>query len=188
MTYTKITTHKEDAIANLIFQFRKDSNVKDLIEILGNRFQDLEDSLNDVYLAQTLDLSDTYSLNLIGEMVGMPRPITGTASTDNNKYRALIKAKIAQNRSNGTLTDVYNILGLLGATNILARDVPHAALKLQISGDLLLELSEILTIIKGATAPISLEITEFTATPFGFIEDLNSYGFGVGELGDSITI
>ena len=45
MTYTKITTHKEDAIANLIFQFRKDSNVKDLIEILGNRFQDLEDSL-----------------------------------------------------------------------------------------------------------------------------------------------
>jgi hypothetical protein len=187
MTYTKITTHKQDSVNNLIFQFRKESNVKDLIEIDGDRFQELEDSLNDVYNSMIIDLSDTYSLNLIGEMVGIPRPLSGEASTDDNKYRALVKAKIAQNRSHGTITDVYNILGLLGANKIIARDVPHASLKLQISGDLLLSLSEIITIIKGATAPISLEITEFTSTPFGFLEDPTAYGFGVGELGDSIT-
>jgi hypothetical protein len=67
MTYTKITTHKQDSVNNLIFQFRKESNVKDLIEIDGDRFQELEDSLNDVYNSMIIDLSDTYSLNLIGE-------------------------------------------------------------------------------------------------------------------------
>lgn len=188
MTYTKITTHKQDSINNLIFELRKNSNVKDLIEILGDRFQELEDVLSDIYDSQFIDIADTYSLNLIGDMVGMLRPLTGDASTNNDKYRALIKAKIAQNRSYGTILDVYNILGLLGANSILARDIPNAALKLQISGNLLLTLSEILTIIKGATAPISLEITEYTATPFGFLEDPNTFGFGVGELGDSITI
>lgn len=188
MTYTKITTHKEDAVSNLIFELRKNSNVKDLIVILGDRFQELEDVLSDIHDSQFIDKADTYSLNLIGEIVGIQRPLTGAASTDNDKYRALIKAKIAQNRSNGTILDVYNILGLLGANNIITRDVPNAALKIQISGNLLLDLSEIIAIIKGATAPISLEITKYTATPFGFLENPLAYGFGVGELGDSISI
>lgn len=188
MTYNKITTHKEDSISNLIFDFKKEIlDIKEIVSIDGDRFQTLENTLYDIYLSQFIDFATGISLEIIGKEVGEPRPISGDAATDDDIYRYLIKARIAANRSNGTLPEIYNILGLLGATDIISNDVPNAALQLYIKGDLLLPLEDILKTLIGATAPISLEITEYSDMPFGFIEDPKSYGFDEGELGDSIS-
>lgn len=186
MSYQKITTCEEDAISNLIPLF-KQSTVKDLVSITGDRYQDLANTLHDIYNARFLDRATGISLDYLGAQVGQPRPLYGPATTD-NKYRALIKARIAANRSNGTLPEIYNILGFLGAKNIIAEDVPNAAMRINIQGDFLLSLQEILTTLIGATAPISLEINSYSDHFFGFLEDSESFGFDDGELGDSVQI
>lgn len=185
MIYTKIIDHLEDSVSNLIFQFRDGSDIEKLVSSDGQRFQDIENSLFDVYNCQFIDRATGINLDFIGNEIGQPRPLSG--DTSDNTYRYLIKAKIAANRSNGTLPEIYNILGLLGATGIIAQDIPHAALQLNIKGDLLVSLAEILKALIGATAPIELEINQYTDTPFGFLEDPESFGFDEGELGDSIS-
>lgn len=184
MTYTKILDHETESINNLIFEFKK-TTIQDLIKINGENFQELENAISDIYDSQFIDRATGISLDLIGNETGQLRPVTGDIT--DNTYRYLIKAKIAANRSNGTLPEIYNILGLLGAIGIKAQDIPHATLKLNLKGNLLLPLIDILKTLIGATAPISLEINKYTDTPFGFDGDTDSYGFGIGELGDTIN-
>lgn len=187
MTYQKISTITQDAIYNLIPIF-EESTVRYLVESFGISFQELADTLHDVYDSQFIDRATGISLNNISKEVGIPRPITGEAATDDNKYRALIKAKIAANRSNGTIKDLYNILGLLGATSINISDIPYAAIRINIKGQFLLTLEEMLNILVGATPPISIEINKLSSTPFGFKNNPNAFGFGVGKLGRSKQI
>jgi hypothetical protein len=181
--YTKITTHEQDAIDNFIFIFRKKGNVKDLF--LGDRWQDIENCISDIYDSRFIDRATGVSLDQIGLEVGEPRPLFGPAATDDVIYRILIKARIAANASNSLLSDVVGIMQILGAENIYVRYLFPAGFYIAYSGADILTKSEIRDILISATEPVSIDIVKISSTrPFGFLGNPLAYGLDDGLLGE----
>lgn len=182
--YIKITTHEADIKKRLLFQFRrKNGTFTQLVSALGNRYQGIENVLNDIYLKRFIDNAEGVVLDWIAQETGIRnRPVNFT----DEQFRILIKAHIAANTSQGIKSNLENILKILGSEKTNIKDIPYASASIQLKGNLLISLEDIKNILIKATAPISFEITKYTDTPFGFLEDPTSFGFDVGELGDSI--
>lgn len=185
---TQITNHVEEAQAKLLYQFRTASespNMMDLIECLISEIQELENVFFDILVYRTLANATGQTLNYIGENVGLPRTVSGPDASDDNIYRQLIRAKIAENVSEGTGPDLKQILQIFAATEILSFDIPHATKEYNIKGDFIVDLSYIKNgIIKGSL-PVAINLSSYTDHPFGFADDPTAFGFGEGELGST---
>lgn len=182
----KIQSHIQELKNHLLTQFSTDPNFNRLYEIFGTYSQEIEDALYKIY-SFTLNNSVGKRLELEGLNSGYPRPLQGIASTDDDAYRALIKAFIVVTFSNGIYDDVYALLEFLGAEEIKASQIPESGyLKLEIKGNLLIPITEIIETLKQATAPVTIQLVRFYSYPFGFTGNINARGFGVGKLGDFV--
>lgn len=175
--------HYEQIKELILSQYKDKPNFDSFIQTFANAFQELETAIFQV-LNLSLNNATGKTLDKFGERVNMPRPLTGSASTDDEKYRALIYAKIGVNRSNGTWTDIINILKLLEASNLILKNLKSKAIQINYTGIDILNEDEVYNIIKSATNPISLNISSYhEITPFGFNGDSSAFGFGEGILG-----
>lgn len=175
-----ITTHSTDEARRLIDHF-KGGNFETLVEGLGDRWQTLENDLWNMIQGRYIANATGEALQSIGSDVGVT-----ALYTDDNTYRVFVYAKIAENRSNGTRTDLYNILSLLGLGDIKIYDVYPAALTVNYTPNTLtMTCACIRSILESASDPIELDIVQHSGTPFGFLGDSGAFGFGVGELGES---
>lgn len=183
MKFEKIESHIEDLKDRLKIHFKDDENYNKLLEFYGKYAQDIEENF---YKIWNINLDTAYGkiLELEGSNYNCPRPKVGLASTDDDAYRALIKATIITCFSTGRKQDVYNLLRALGASKIEAYRIPQPkVLKLQVSGDFIIELDEILKYLIEATAPIQIQIIKFNQSyPFGFAGNSKARSFGVGKL------
>lgn len=182
MKLTKIEDHESELKARLLAQFKDDPNFNKLYEFYSKETQRVEDCLFQIW-SYTLDNANGKRLELEGSNHNCPRPLSGLASTDDNVYRALIKATIVIAFSESTMQDIYTLLRYLGATSIQASNIPESGnLKLFVSGNLIIDLDEILKYINQATAPIVIQLIQrdsSTAFKFG----VSGHGFGTGKLG-----
>ena len=189
----KITDHAAQAGRRLIDWF-KGGSFQTLTEALAGRIQGMEDVTFPLISERYLANATGFTLDQIGELVGFPRPTSGTAATDDDIFRVLIYAKIAANTSNGTASDVYNIMGILGTTDIKVYDVYPASIEIQYtSSNVIADCQCIRRILEGAddtdggaTAPIGIGITQNNsvdgALPFGFAGTTGAGGYGVGQI------
>lgn len=180
-----IGSHVPDALARLVQQYQDSGNFKDLVAVLAARWQGVEDKLWSLFEGRQLPNATGKTLELAGNHVGIDRPVFGPATTDDNAYRVLIYAKIAENISYGTVPNLYNLLGALGLTSINLMPTYPASLTVNfISNSLVLSCGCIRAILNRATHPIAFDITEHTAAPFGFEGNTFAFGFDVGQLGN----
>ncbi len=116
MSFAQITDHVERAQESNLSQFRglpgtgpTELSVWDaLIKALVRQVQFAEDALWAVWLARVVDNATGWTLDKFGKLVGQPRG--GLADEDYQRY---IKARIATNRSKGTLPDLLTIARLI---------------------------------------------------------------------------
>lgn len=104
----KKTTHIEDALARLVYQFRTKTRIRQLVSSLAGPYQDLENVLYDLMDKRILDKAFGAQLDGWGEIVGIARRGKG-----DTQYRRRIKAQIAINTSRATAGDVFEVLQLL---------------------------------------------------------------------------
>ena len=182
--YVQQTQWKEKALALLPSFFKQQLNPKSLqsyIEIFAEELQSIEDQLPLIAAQNNVMTATGVHLDRFGQLLG----VTRDGNTD-EVYRALLLAKVVSNRSTGVINDVYNIMSILGDTTPLTSDYYPATFLLQslqskipyLTPDLLLK------IIRGASLPINLEVSFSSDTPFGFDDNPNAYGFGVGEFAE----
>jgi len=190
----QITNHIERMIALLPAFQKLSSETKNLashMEIKGKYFQELEDVAFLLLAQKILKTATDIHLEHIGKLVGQPRPLTGTASTNDDSYRALIYAKIASNTSHSLRDDIISILKILGENLPKLKNLYPATLKVQYAKakipNTFLTVAEVKNILQNASAPINLEVSRYTDTPFGFADDINASGFDVGELSEGVT-
>ena len=183
-----ITNHADEAAERLIDWFSGGS-FEDLTKLLAGRYQDLEDVAFPIISNKYLANASGVTLDNIGALVGISR-ILGQSDDD---YRVLIYAKIAANTSNGTIPDIYNIMSILGATNIRVFDVYPASIELQYTAsNIISECDCIRRILEGvdnsdggSTAPILIGISvdnSENGVPFGFAGTVGAGGYGVGSI------
>lgn len=161
-----------------------------LIDIFGEKLQEIETVAFQVLAARTLKTATKKSLEDLGKLVGQPRPLTGTASTNDDSYRALIYAKIASNTSQSTRTDIISILKILGENLPKLRDLYPATLYVEYEKAKIptnfLTVPEVKNILQNASAPINIQVVAKPTTPFGFIGNPKAYGFNEGKLSEGV--
>lgn len=189
-----ITNHEERAVALIPGYLKLDNTLGTMetkIIIWTAYIQEIEDVFWDILVQKILKTATGIYLEYIGKLLGMPRPLTGTASTNDDSYRALIYAKIASNTSQSTRTDIISILKILGENLPKLKNLYPATLKVQYAkakiAETFLTVAEVKNILQNASAPINLEVSRYTDTPFGFADDINASGFDVGELSEGVT-
>lgn len=104
-----ITDHIDAAQKRLLQQYKDSSRLQSLIGILfGQPVQDLEDAALGLYDRLDLEVMEGAPLEAIGAVVGLER-----IGWDDTLYRMLLKAKIGQNVSHGTLEEVIDVWRLI---------------------------------------------------------------------------
>lgn len=103
-----IYDHAENAQTLLISQYQEKPRIAALLKAFVDKVQELEDTTFAMDDARRIDAAEGWWIDAIGNVVGQPR--YGTADAD---YRKLIRARIAANRSNGTGSDINDVVRAL---------------------------------------------------------------------------
>ena len=180
---TQITDHGAAAKLRLYDQLQR-GDFAALVEARGGRYQGLEDALFPLLEQGQLANATGQTLTYIGAVVGEIRPATGEASHDDDIYRTLIYARIFANISTGRAENIHNVLSALGSETVAVKDVYPMTVSISYQSSGILTGAQIRAIIEGATAPVTIEITEHTGRPFGFQGNGVAAGFDAGNLGN----
>lgn len=181
---TQITDHVEAGGKRLLAQFW-DTQAQTFDQVQFQRYQDLEDVIFAIMGAKYLSASTGHALEELGDLVGYPLPAGFDSVTAANDYRALVYGQIAANVSYGTKSNIYDILGALGATDRRVYNLYPRSIHVDfIASEIIDDCACIVDIIESATHPIEINVTAYTEDYFGFDDDPNALGFDEGEIGE----
>jgi hypothetical protein len=124
VTIKYVADHEDRALARVLQQFRGLETLEALLSLPGARAQELEDSFYDLISGRELETAEGEQLDGIGALVGQARECIDDAT-----YRIRIQARIAINRSSGTVPELLHITQLLAgedAVVTLTQDFPAA--------------------------------------------------------------
>ena len=123
VTLERIERHFGEAIVKLVPSFWGKPVIAAILRSYINRVQEFEDDCFAVMNAFDIRTCDATRLAILGKVVGQPN-----LGWDTETYRAVVRAKIATNRSHGRENDLVNVLRLiLGSPAGLTVDVRHSA-------------------------------------------------------------
>lgn len=94
------------------FYKQSDGKLYKLMSVIADELQFAKDTIDTVRLYRAIDHAEGVPLDVLGAQVNQLR-----GHLDDVTYRRLIKAKIIQNRSHGTLTDVVDVTATVLATD-----------------------------------------------------------------------
>lgn len=84
------------------------NNVEKLVATLATPFQSLENALQQLLTERSIDTAVGAQLDVIGKLVGQARN-----GLDDDTYRRYCRARIATNRSNGTIENLITVTDLI---------------------------------------------------------------------------
>ena len=168
-------------VPNLIDHF-KNGSFENLILGLGDRWQALENQLQAILISRYIANATGETLRNIGLDLGVTQ-----SSTDDETYRVFVYARIGENRSSGSREDVYNVLSLLGLSELKMYDVFPATVTVNyLPSASALTCNCIRAILEASSLQVKYDITTITESPFGFAGDNTASGFGIGQIGGSL--
>jgi len=105
----EITNHCALAKAKLLEQFKTKPRIESILcDVYIAQVQDLETALYDLITERTLDNAVGAQLDILGEVIGQ-----GRLGLDDDDYRALLKARVLANRSDGQAETLIGIMVLV---------------------------------------------------------------------------
>lgn len=102
---TKITDFVQRGIDRLPSQMAGKPNIEALLTVLLRPGQDVENVLWQLLTERTAAIATGVTLTAIGNLVGQPR----NGLTDDEEYRPYVMARIASNKSDGTIPTIVRI-------------------------------------------------------------------------------
>jgi hypothetical protein len=184
MALTQQSNLSEQAIANLVEQFRQSTKLQQLIAVYVRQLQDLEDSAFSILNETNISNAVGAQLDNIGSIIGEGR--FGRSDAD---YRLAIKARIILNISSGQIESIIAILrALLGTVTVQITEYFPARFIASVITPIVID-PEGLVVIKNAVrsakpAGVFCEVGFQTANPFTF--DIGP-GFDLGEYATTVA-
>tara|TARA_R110002012_G_scaffold265589_3_gene449005 strand:+ start:1112 stop:1849 length:738 start_codon:yes stop_codon:yes gene_type:complete len=181
--FDQILNHDEQAKNRLISQYKDSENINKLIAVYTNQVQAIENATYAMLNGRTLDGSIGFQLDQLGLILNEKRD--GLIDSD---YRMRLKAKIAENTSEGTPEDLISIFKLLlNPDEIHYNEVHPAGFELTAIGnqDPVSSIDKIKKALeKAKPAGVNIiNIKQVTRLPeFIFLEDFDESGEGFRDL------
>lgn len=114
--------HAQRAFEDTLVRLRKHPNIEDLVRALAIGVQLDEDIFLDYVTTQLLSVSTGYLLDRLGAFVGAQR----LGATDDT-FRKIIRARVAAQRSNGTIGEIGHVLDLLVDAGLIVYSTAYPA-------------------------------------------------------------
>ena len=181
-----ILDHLIRARKRVIEQFKELPIFDALLEALMIPVQELEDVFFNMTDQRSIFTGVGYQLDLWGQMLDKPR----NGLTDDDEYRVVLLAKVAQNISQGTAADVMRVYQLLMRAQYVQyseEDTVHAAFSLTaINSNPIGDIENIKKAVRSSKmggVKINL-LSSVPGAPFSFADDPDPNGRGFGDLDD----
>jgi hypothetical protein len=179
-TVTQKTDLVGEAQGNLIEQFRDQPNIEAVLEALVTQCQGIEDVGFEIITETVISTAVGAQLDGLGDLVGIER-----GGSNDNEFRTRIHAQILVNKSNGTISELLEIIVLLGGTSIVLSEVPPAKIEIIVNGILTGGITAATAANEARAAGVGLGFTWHISTnPFTF--DTAGKGFDQGELAEHL--
>lgn len=184
MLATLITTHVNDAIARLLYQYKDSDRLKYILTAFSEQIQELEQAIFDLDAGRQIYNAEGEQLDLLGEIVGIERN-----GLEDDQYRLFILGKIGENftdASIGRTAAVYAVL--LGSDIVQEQDLYPAGAGYAAGGTLDDSLVSIVWMMvqRSLGAAIRLEFLELFDEEQGFAFDGPAgTGLGFGDATDA---
>jgi hypothetical protein len=142
-------TDHEGRVSRFIEEFKNKPDLEALARIYLRQIQDIEDAAFEVILERDLDNAIGVQLSTIGKIVKQAR-----TTSDDDRFRTAIRARIAINLSDSTAEDVIKVARLLlqeFGESFELRDEPPAQLRVTIHDPLQSAEADLVHELLGAT-------------------------------------
>lgn len=179
---TQITDHDAQAKKRLITQYQDSENIKKILTVYTAQIQEIEDELFKLINDREIDTAAGYQLDQLGTILNEPR-----FGLNDDNYRLLLKAKIAENTSEGTIEDVISIFRmLLRPDEIVYNEIHPAGFELTAVGSTMpiASIDRLRTAIERAkVAGVDLvDIKTVNQPEFSFFDDPDPTGKGFRDI------
>lgn len=108
MSVSLFTEHFAQALNRLLSQFKGKPRFEAVIKAFLDQIQEVENILNTLLNARTIDNASGDLLDIIGKIVGRPRE-----GRDDNDYRVWLKSQLSINKSSGTAEELITVIQLI---------------------------------------------------------------------------
>lgn len=178
---TDAVDHVAAALARLPSRWRDKPNLAALVTLLATAVQDVEDALQDARTLRRIATGTDAQLDTIGEIVGQERG--GASDAD---YRRYLYARIASNRSHGTVEDLLRVSRLVlndATLSIEVQPYAPASLVIRITGAVTDAVAAILIVFLrvAKAAGVALQLVTSTAAA------TSTFRFARAGYGTTIT-
>jgi hypothetical protein len=185
--------HVQLGLSRLLAQYQDYANhprVHDFLRTFLIELQNLEDVCWQVFVERWPYTAEGVQLDLLGKIVGQ-----GRGGRTDDAYRLWILARIAVNRSNGKVEELYDILEILGPETMAIQEGWPAELKIAITGvDDGDEIGDLMSeAVAGGvslhwqwSAELAGDVFTFSAAGAGVTTD-NALGFAEAGAGPFLT-
>ena len=170
-TLEKINSYLAIGNEKLLQQYKGKENFQKLLTIFARQFDELEDSLFQLYLLRWLNSAEGQQLDNLGYNLSTTRQ--GLSDDD---YRQILYGRIGQYNSDGSINDIIDVVKLMtNADLIVLNDVFPAKIILNIIGiSLIINEDFLKETINGAVAGgVGIDITVNENLPMFMYDDLN---------------
>lgn len=165
--------HAAEISTLLIGHFQEDPAMVSFATIFGNKIQEIEDALWQLYTERGIDTAVGAQLDILGKILDYTR-----GGLDDDIYRLRLRAKIALNRDSGTIAEILSIFALLlPGLGLELRDTPPAGFELRIVGIIpgSISVNELSAILKAARAACIEAQLVYSGSP-----DANLFRYDIG--------
>lgn len=185
--------HIEEAKERIIYQYKNSKNLKSVIQIIAERWNQFENQDSNFRNKLNIDYASGELLDLIGSIIGLKRGEVANGE-DDYIYRIMLKAEIGIKSSQTTFEDIFSIWRILVLRdwNVEIREVYPAEIDFytnaKLNENLKNEFREILESIIGVGISVGAIVIGPLEKPFalkGTPEDPTT--FGLSDLNDPDT-
>lgn len=173
MSIAPITDHVERGLAHLIEQYRGRPRLEAYVRSFLLEVQALSDAAWEVLISRLIDDATGEQLTVLGRLVGERGRVE-----DDERFRVVIRARIAVNKSRGTGNDILRVaILLLGVTEFTLEEFFPGAMVLTIEDQIdFIPLIEHAMLEQAALGGVRIDV-HFHETPS---DELFRYGTGPG--------
>ncbi len=182
----QVTDHCAQMDALLLEQFKGKAAIEALLCAPAAEMNGVEAALFDLLELRTLDAATGEQLDGIGRVVGRER-----LGLDDDDYRLRLRVQVLVNRCSGTVPEILEIVGLLlpsaAVVHVELIQGLMAEFDVYLRGVVATEGEAIAEVVQEVKAGGVKAVTTWwdSETPFGFLDDVGSLGFGAGDFGSA---
>lgn len=183
MSLAHVTEHVERGLSRLIEQYKGKPRLEAWVRSYLNEVQALSDAAWQVLVSRLVDDAVGEQLTVLGRIVGETNRVE-----DDERFRVVVRARIAVNSSRGRGEDIIRVAGLLFARPVILTEFFPGAMTLEVAEAIdFIPTIEHRMLEEAASAGVRIDVHFYGDDPEDVFRFDEGPGWGVGTWAGAVS-